>query len=116
MLNYWLIPLYGIVGAAIATMVSMALKAVALYLQSWREFKYRLNGWLILRVLLSSLVIILVVWLIPASTIWLLIVDAIVGGLLYLTGLFILKVVKVQVVYAYLQKVRGQLLALAGSE
>lgn len=43
-LNYSLIPLYGIVGAAIATVVSMALKAVALYVQSQRDFKYQLNG------------------------------------------------------------------------
>jgi O-antigen/teichoic acid export membrane protein len=108
-LNYCLIPLYGIVGAAIATVVSMALKAVALYVQSQRDFRYQLNVWLVLRILLSSISIILVVWLIPVDTIWLLVVDTGLGGLLYLAGLVILKVISVQEVYAYLQRVRGQL-------
>lgn len=62
-----------------------------------------------LRVLLSSISIILVVWLIPVNTIWLLVVDTTLGGVLYLAGLVTLKVISVQDVYAYLQRVRGQL-------
>lgn len=115
-LNYWLIPRYGIIGAALATVLSMGLKAIALYLQSWQGFKYSLNWHLIWRVLLSSSMLIFVVWLIPASTIWLLIANIVLGGVLYLFGLIVLRVINIQDVYLYLAKIRRQGLASTVSE
>ncbi len=100
--NYLLIPTYGMVGAAASTLVSMALKAAVLYWQSRREFEYRVNLWLLLRVLLASLSFVPVILILPARSIWLLIADAVLGSVLYLGGLFLLRVLRAGEVHTYL--------------
>lgn len=105
-LNFLLIPRFGILGAAIATMVSMFLKAIALYLQSVREFKYQLDFNLMGRVVLASFSFVMIVWLFPANTIIQLVLDTLFGGILYIICLMILRVFTYQDIYAYVQRPR----------
>ena len=92
-LNAALIPVIGIAGAAIATLVTMGLNAVlALWVLS-KMLTIRLEAGSLLNILKASVVMSLFVgvyrMLIPLSNVWLALVPVVLGGIIY--GVLVLK-------------------------
>ena len=92
-LNILLIPLIGIMGAAIATMVTMSLNAVLAQRVLSQNITIRVEHDSILNILKASVVMALFVGsyrlLVPLSNVWLTMVPVVVGGIMY--GILVLK-------------------------
>jgi peptidoglycan biosynthesis protein MviN/MurJ (putative lipid II flippase) len=90
----------------LSTLTSMALEAGILYWQARRQFRYEVDWTLLLKVLLASVGFIVAALLLPPRTIWTLAGDGILGGILYVGGLLLLRVIKLEEVLAYVANVR----------
>lgn len=92
-LNAMLIPVIGIAGAAVATLVTMALNAVLAKRILARKITLRLERSSLLNILKASIAMGLVVGVyrlvVPLSSIWLVLVPVVLGGVVY--GVLILK-------------------------
>ncbi len=92
-LNLILIPVIGIEGAAVATLVSMTLNAVLAYIVLSRIIKIRFEYNSILNILIGSAVMSLFIMVyrlfIPLSSVWLTLLPVILGGAVY--GILFLK-------------------------
>ena len=70
-LNYWLIPTYGLTGAAVATLLSLSLYNLLKYLFIWWQFQMQAFTWSTLKVLLIGSLAYLIASVLPRSP-WLL--------------------------------------------
>lgn len=92
-LNILLIPLIGIMGAAIATIVTMSLNAILAQRVLSQNMTIRIEHGSILNILKASVVMALFVGsyrlLVPLSNVWLTMVPVVFGGIMY--GILVLK-------------------------
>lgn len=92
-LNAMFIPLIGISGAAVATLVTMTLNAILARRILARKITFRVERSSLLNILRASIAmgtVVGVYWLVvPMSSIWLTLVPAVLGGVVY--GVLILK-------------------------
>ena len=93
-LNYFLIPAYGLIGAACSVVISLMFKSLILYLQAVREFKFQVDGVFFIKVIIASIAMILVAYGFDPDTIGMLIAGVCLGLVLYIIALFLLGVVK----------------------
>lgn len=92
-LNLLLIPVIGILGAAIATLITMTLNAVLAYKILSRVISIRLEHHSLLNIIKASLVMAILVGcyriLIPLNNVWVTLIPVVLGGMIY--GVLILK-------------------------
>ena len=90
-LNFVLIPRFGIIGAAITTIVAYAIVAIVIYYKSRQQLRFDLNPGFIGKSVLSSVVMTLAIWAInPSGARWI-ILAIIAGTAVYFAMLFLLK-------------------------
>lgn len=90
-LNWYLIPIYGIGGGAIATTIASLFIMIPSIYTAFKLTKANFPYDSIGKILIASLILGLVLWLIPYSVLGL-IMGIIIGPIIYLIGLIILKV------------------------
>lgn len=93
LLDFILIPIFGIEGAAFATLLTMALNALLAYFVLSKFINIRLEYLPVRNIILSSLLMATVVGLyrllIPISNIWFTLLPIVLGGIIY--GMFLLR-------------------------
>ena len=114
-LNIALIPPMGILGAAVATLISYATLGISTLIVSRRYLKFPINLVFITKSLASSAVMALCIWLINPESIALVIVSILAGIIIYFGTLFALKGLSrgeirffVGYIAGFLRKIRGK--------
>lgn len=82
-LNFLLIPKFGIIGAAVATLVSFLLGAILAVAYIRKRFHISFRGNWLSKIALSSIIMAIVVHLIPADSIFMLIAAVLAGVVIY---------------------------------
>lgn len=89
--NFILVPPYGILGAAITTLISYALLALISVFVIRRNFTFPVPWSLIGKTVLASLVMSAAIWFLPSQAIWQVILVICLGVVIYFTVLFAVK-------------------------
>jgi len=106
-LTHWLVPLYGLAGAALSTLLTGAAGFLAAQVCLSRIFGASLRWPLPLRVFLAALPATLLTTVLPADG-WMLILSYAACGLIYLAGLFILGEINWHEVTGYAAQFRSR--------
>jgi len=90
-LNLTLIPQIGILGAAIATLISYISLSILNLVISRRYMKFDIGVLFMLKSLVASLVMVLCIWLINPSSLLMVLVSIVLGALIYFAVLILIK-------------------------
>lgn len=90
-LNIILIPYWGILGAALATLIAYITLGILSLLIAFRYLKFDLSFHFLVKCILSSIVMGVCVWLINPKSLLLLIISIIAGALIYFIVLFLIR-------------------------
>jgi len=90
-LNFIFVPYFGIVGAAITTLISYLLVAAVIFYKSRQFLKFDIEIKFIMKCIFSSFLMALVIWFIQPAEIWEVILSITIGIIVYFIMLFILK-------------------------
>lgn len=89
--NYLLIPAYGILGAAIATLIAYAVMAAISITMSRRFFTFPVEWPFVGKALLASILMSIFLWFFRPVQIWELILSIVLGAMIYFVVLFLIK-------------------------
>lgn len=96
-LNYLMIPEFGVIGAAMATVISRYFSYITLGYLYRKVFNMFPRLSTIYKPLLSSLLMLVFLYMIPSpSTLFIAIVDVFIGGVIYIAGLFLIKGIRME--------------------
>jgi len=90
-LNILLVPHWGIMAAAITTLVAYAMVAVIMYYQAGKYLKFDTKLGFIIKSILSSAVMTSVIWIINPAGIVKILISIVIGAIIYFAILFLLR-------------------------
>jgi O-antigen/teichoic acid export membrane protein len=90
-LNVVLIPVMGIMGAAVSTICAYALLALIVLLWARKEIGYSINGFFLSKIIIVSILMYLILQMFPINTILDLILVIFTGLLIYSSGVFLIQ-------------------------
>jgi O-antigen/teichoic acid export membrane protein len=90
-LNIILVPRFGILAAAITTLIAYAIAATIVYYKSCQYMKFEINWNFIIKALLSSMIMILVIYLFEPTGIIKILLSIGIGAIIYFGMLYLLK-------------------------
>lgn len=91
LINIILIPQIGIMGAAIATLISYMVLSIIVLLWAREELQYRLDAVFLVKVILSSIIMAFIIQYILSASILGIIIAIVVGLIVYICSTFVLK-------------------------
>jgi O-antigen/teichoic acid export membrane protein len=85
LLNFLLIPKFGLIGAAVSALVSNVIVASAVGLWSWRTLKLRMDIKIMAKVILSSVIMAVLIYFCPVRGFISIFISIILGIIIYST-------------------------------
>jgi O-antigen/teichoic acid export membrane protein len=90
-LNIWLIPRWGIITAAVTTLIAYALATAIMYQQSRKYMKFKLDPVFIIKSVLASGLMVLAIWAFQPVGALRIVLSVVFGAAIYFVALFLLR-------------------------
>jgi O-antigen/teichoic acid export membrane protein len=90
-LNIWLIPRWGIITAAVTTLIAYALATAIMYQQSRKYMKFKLDPVFIIKSVLASGLMVLAIWAFQPVGAPKIVLSVVFGAAIYFVALFLLR-------------------------
>lgn len=90
-MNVILIPIYGVIGAAISTLISFTLHLILTTSIGYKKMPYRIEVIFILKSIVSSIIMAFIIWLLMQNGIINLLLLVVIGGVIYFGSLLVFR-------------------------
>jgi O-antigen/teichoic acid export membrane protein len=114
-LNIILVPRIGILGAAIGSSLAYGFLGVITIIITRRYLKYKLNGYFMVKSLLSSSIMALVIWLIEPKSLLMVALSIIIGTIIYFVVLFLVRGFSRQEISFFIHFLQSQIRRITSS-